>query len=75
MSCDPHLYLLPKHFVIPKGNPHPPSSHSSLPLPLEQEMAAHPSVLAWKAPRTEEPRGLQSTGSPRGGHEGAHTRW
>ena len=26
-------------------------------------MAAHSSTLAWKIPRTEEPGGLQSTGS------------
>ena len=31
--------------------------------PLEKEMAAHSSVLAWRVPWTEEPRGLQSTRS------------
>ena len=31
--------------------------------PLQEEMATHPSVLAWKTPWTEEPGGLQSTGS------------
>ena len=31
--------------------------------PLEKEMAAHCSILAWRIPRTEEPDGLQSTGS------------
>ena len=30
---------------------------------LEEEMATHSSVLAWKIPRTEEPDGLQSMGS------------
>ena len=30
---------------------------------LEKEMATHPSLLAWKIPWTEEPGGLQSTGS------------
>ena len=30
--------------------------------PLEKEMAAHPSVLAWRIPWTEEPGGLQSMG-------------
>ena len=30
---------------------------------LEKEMAAHPSTLAWKIPRMEEPGGLQSMGS------------
>ena len=31
--------------------------------PLEKEMAAHSSNLAWESPWTEEPGGLQSTGS------------
>ena len=31
--------------------------------PLEQEMATHSSILAWEIPWTEEPGGLQSTGS------------
>ena len=30
--------------------------------PLEEEMAAHTSTLAWKIPWTEEPGGLQSIG-------------
>ena len=30
--------------------------------PLEEEMAAHSSTLAWKIPWTEEPGGFQSTG-------------
>ena len=30
--------------------------------PLEEEMATHASILAWKIPRTEEPGGLQSSG-------------
>ena len=35
--------------------------------PLEKEMAAHSSILAWKIPWTEEPGGLQSMGSQRVG--------
>ena len=31
--------------------------------PLEQEVATHSSILAWKIPGTEEPGGLQSMGS------------
>ena len=31
--------------------------------PLEEEMATPSSILAWEIPRTEEPDGLQSTGS------------
>ena len=30
--------------------------------PLAQEMATHSSMLAWRIPWTEEPRGLQSMG-------------
>ena len=30
--------------------------------PLEQEMATHSSILAWKIPGTEEPSRLQSMG-------------
>ena len=36
---------------------------------LEKEMATHPSILAWRIPWTEEPDGLQSTGSQRVGHD------
>ena len=36
---------------------------------LETEMAAHSSILAWRIPRTEEPGGLQPTGSQRVGHK------
>ena len=31
--------------------------------PLEEEMATHSSILAWKIPWTEEPGGSQSMGS------------
>ena len=31
--------------------------------PLEKEMATHSSILAWRTPWTEEPGGMQSTGS------------
>ena len=37
--------------------------------PLEMEMATHSSILAWKAPWTEEPGGLQSVGSQRVRHD------
>ena len=35
--------------------------------PLKEEMATDSSILAWETPWTEEPRGLQSIGSQRGG--------
>ena len=37
--------------------------------PLEEEMATHISILAWKIPWTEELGRLQSTGSQRVGHD------
>ena len=37
--------------------------------PLEKETATHPSILAWEIPWTEEPGGLQSTGSQRVANE------
>ena len=36
--------------------------------PLEEEMATHSSVLAWKIPQTEEPGRLQFMGLQRVGH-------
>ena len=35
---------------------------------LEEGMATHSSILAWKISWTEEPGGLQSVGSQRVGH-------
>ena len=37
--------------------------------PLEKEMAAHSSILAWKIPWTAEPGRLPSMGSQRVGHD------
>ena len=39
--------------------------------PLEKEMATHSSILAWRISWTEEPVGLQSTGSQRVRHDWA----
>ena len=36
--------------------------------PLEEEMATHSSILAWKIPLTEKAGELQSIGSQRVGH-------
>ena len=36
---------------------------------LEKGMATHPSILAWRIPRTEEPGGLESMGLQRVGHD------
>jgi len=37
--------------------------------PLEEGMATHFSILAWRIPWAEEPGGLQSLGSQRGRHD------
>ena len=36
---------------------------------LEEEMATHSSILAWRIPWAEEPGGLQSMGSERVKHD------
>ena len=36
---------------------------------LEEGVAIHSSILAWRIPWTEEPGGLQSMGSQRVGHD------
>ena len=38
--------------------------------PLEEEMAAHSNILAWRIPQTEESGGLQFMGSQRVRHNG-----
>ena len=40
--------------------------------PLEKQMATHPSILSWEILWTEETGRLQSIGSQRAGHYGAH---
>ena len=37
--------------------------------PVEEGMATHFSILAWRIPWTEEPNGLQSMGSQRVRHD------
>ena len=37
--------------------------------PLEKRMVTHSNILAWRIPWTEEPGGLQTTGSQRVGHD------
>ena len=38
-------------------------------IPLEEEIATHSCILAWKIPWTEEHGGLQSMGSQRAGYD------
>ena len=45
------------------------TQRSNLEDPLEEEMATHSSILAWKIPWTEETGGLQSMGSQRVRHD------
>ena len=45
------------------------SSKASILWRSEKEMATHSSILAWRIPWTEEPGGLQSTGSQRVRHD------
>ena len=42
--------------------------------PLEKEMAARSSILAWEIPWTEEPGGLRSTGCKESGTEHSNSR-
>ena len=37
--------------------------------PLEEGMATHSNILAWRIPWTEDPTGLESRGSQRVGHD------
>ena len=56
---------------IPGSRRSPGGGHGS-PLQyscLEEGMATHSSILAWRFPWTEEPGGLQSIGSQRVGHD------
>ena len=47
--------------LIPESGRFPP--------PLEEVLATHSSILAWRIPWTEAPGGLQSMGSPRVGQD------
>ena len=40
--------------------------------PLEEGMATHSSILAWRIPWTEQSGGLQSIGSQRVGHDSSN---
>ena len=54
-----HLPAMWETLVLSLGQEDPP----------KKEMATHSSILAWRIPWTEEPGGLQSTGSQRVGHD------
>ena len=42
--------------------------------PLEEGMATHPTIPAWRVPRTEDPVRLQSMGLPRVGHNWSNSK-
>ena len=77
------LLPFPKYFHLPDQladislfREHGKGSHAlhslfSLPVedPLEEVMATHSSIPAWRIPWTEEPSGVQSTGSQRVRHD------
>ena len=68
MSTNPDLQGFPGGTVVknPPANAGDAGDTGSTPgseRPLEEEMATHSSILAWKIPWTEEPGGLQAMGS------------
>ena len=42
--------------------------------PVEEGMATHSNILAWRTPWTEAPGGLQPMRSQRVGHDSTHAR-
>ena len=69
-----HKYFFPKVSQVALVVKNPPANAGNIrdqvqsldwEDPLEESMATHSSVLAWKIPRREEPHGLQSLGSQR----------
>ena len=66
--CDFHLYSIIRASLVAQRLKHLPAMRETWVQslcredPLEKEMAAHSSILAWEIPRTEEPGGLQSIG-------------
>ena len=42
--------------------------------PLEEGMATHPTILAWRVPRTEDPVRLQAMGLQRVGHNWSNSK-
>ena len=63
------MALVVKNLPAHAGDPREAGSSLGREDTLEQEVAIHSKILAWKIPRTEEPDGLQSKGSQRVGHD------
>ena len=62
-NCGPFKVITPERQLLDISTP--------LTMTPEKAMTPHSSTLAWKIPWTEEPGGLQSTGSLRVGHDWA----
>ena len=63
-----HIYIC-TYLGFPCGDARDSDSVLGWEDPLEEGMATHSSVVAWRLPWTEEPGGLQSMGSQRVGHD------
>ena len=59
------MMLVVKNLPADAGDVKDMGSVPGLEDPLEESLATHSSLLAWRIPWTEEPGGLQSTGSHR----------
>ena len=74
LSLNAHHYVYPASLVVQMVK-NPPAMWGTWVLSLgwedslEEGMATHSSILAWKIPWTKEPGGLQSMGSLRVGHD------
>ena len=63
------MALLAKNLPANAGDVGDSGSIPGLGRPLEEGMATHSSILAWRIPWTEEPGGLQSIALQRVGHD------
>ena len=57
------MLLVVKNLPVSAGDIRDTGSIPGLERSLEKEMATHSSLLAWRIPRSEKPRRLQSIGS------------
>ena len=65
----PQVALVVKNPPVNAGDVRDTSSIPVLGRSLEEGMATHSSILAWRIRWTEEPGGLQFTGLQRAGHD------
>ena len=63
------MALVVKNLSVNAGDIRHVGSISGLEDPLDEGMATHSSILAWRIPSTEEPGELQSIGSQRVRHD------